>query len=327
MPTYEQIGAAKPTSAGTSGERRGDWVYNAGRGDWLYNPGADYTLASPETQAREQYLYGSYGTGGGGSSPSTSAPQGYSVSAYFGGKDTEAYRKYQEGKKAGKWKDLPDYQAKQASGEFFIEDLMEANKKRIEEESSWVDKYLSDNPFVFDEQLARESATAEYEPYYNELLDDYLNNINLKRQTIQDDRQFSNSLQQLQDEQSAIAYSRAISRANEGFSGKGLFSSGMRESGLGNLEVDQTINQETSDLRYNKYETDRQRSEQGIDLSESEKRRDIGRDTQTAIEGGILTRESEAIKPYRYNLRSAFQRNFGNAGDITSYMPYEFEKY
>jgi len=34
---------------------------------------------------------------------------GYSLKEYFGGKNTEAYRKYKEGQKAGKWSDLPGY--------------------------------------------------------------------------------------------------------------------------------------------------------------------------------------------------------------------------
>jgi hypothetical protein len=41
----------------------------------------------------------------GGSASSSS----YSLSEYFGGKDTSAYKKYKEGQQAGKWSDLTDY--------------------------------------------------------------------------------------------------------------------------------------------------------------------------------------------------------------------------
>lgn len=36
----------------------------------------------------------------------------YSLTSYFGGKDTEGYRAYKEGQKAGQYRDLPDYLAK-----------------------------------------------------------------------------------------------------------------------------------------------------------------------------------------------------------------------
>ena len=41
--------------------------------------------------------------------------EGYSLKSYFGGKETEGYRKYKEGQKSGKWIDLPDYIAKGGS--------------------------------------------------------------------------------------------------------------------------------------------------------------------------------------------------------------------
>lgn len=36
----------------------------------------------------------------------------YSLTSYFGGKDTDAYRSYKEGQKSGQYRDLPDYIAK-----------------------------------------------------------------------------------------------------------------------------------------------------------------------------------------------------------------------
>jgi hypothetical protein len=170
----------------------------------------------------------------------------YSLEQELGGKGSEAYARYQEGKSKGKWKDYEDFlgqggsssSGKVTSTDDYVKQLFEANKKAIEEETKWIKEYSKKNPFVFDELLAKKSATAEYEPYYTELLQDYISDVETKRQTVQDDQALSKTLAQYNTERSSREYARAEEQAMEGFAGSGMFFSGIKERTLGELGIE-----------------------------------------------------------------------------------------
>ncbi len=251
----------------------------------------------------------------------------YSVSAYFGGKDTEGYRKYKEGKAQGKWKDLNDYIAKKPSTEEqFADNLIKEQQKLIKEQTSFLEQYTKNNPFVFDEELARQSATQEYEPYYQELLSDYVQNVEQQRTSIQDDRKLQQELKAFEEGAATRDLMRAVSQAEEGYAGAGMFFSGNKARAVGERQVESQIAGEKRDTLYNAGETARQRQEQGLDIEEQRRRRDIAREQESAIEGGILQRESEAIKQYNVPFVQAYNRRF-DPGSISGYMVPEGLRY
>lgn len=203
-----------------------------------------------------------------------------------------------------------------------------ALQDQINKETQWVDKYLKDNPFVFDEELARKSATAEYQPYYSELLQDYMEDVKVKRQNVQDEQKLLRELRQLDVSQKSRSYQYAVENAQEGYAGKGLFGSGMRIRDIGKQAIEYKAGSEASQSRY-------ETAEKGIESTlgqyatdEQRQQRDIGRAQDVAVEGGILQRREEALKPYHANYEQAYRRQF-QPGQMSAndYLPASYLRY
>jgi hypothetical protein len=199
------------------------------------------------------------------------------------------------------------------SPEDYANKLLDAQKKQIDEETKFLDDYSKTNPFIFDEELAKKSATAEYEPYYSELLKDYTADIDLKRQSVQDEAQLLTKLKSMDDASRSRSYQQAVSRANEGFAGSGMFFSGDRARGVGEMAVDYTSGQKRAEEGYGAQQRGNERQITALDTDLSQKTRDIGREKQAVIESGVLTRESEAQKQYYAPLEQSYYRKFPSA--------------
>jgi len=98
----------------------------------------------------------------------------YGTEAYTGWGETEAMydaRAHPE--------KLNTYNRQTSGGDFqspsdVANEILKAQEAQRKEETSYIQKTFLDNPFVFDELAARKSSTAEYAPYYQNLLSDYL---------------------------------------------------------------------------------------------------------------------------------------------------------
>jgi len=162
------------------------------------------------------------------------------------------------------------------------------------------------NPFSFDENLARESSTKEYAPYYEEQLTDYVSGIEKQKSRSSED--LTKTLDYLNagkesylGEQRRIL-DKAIRNTNEGYAGRGLYMSGVRGRDLRELETEnkstiadymrgynyQTSNAQLSDVR----------KQEDLDLAKRMYGRDIEREKKYAVESGILQRKSEAKEEY-----------------------------
>ena len=93
------------------------------------------------------------------------------------------------------------------------------------------------------------------------------------------------------------AYERAIAQAEEGFSGRGLFFSGIKKTALGRGEV----------------EREKGITQQATQVQQQE--RDIGEQRTEAIEGGILQRGQEAVSQYNIPFQQAYMRRFPTTGN------------
>lgn len=212
--------------------------------------------------------------------------------------------------------------------ELFAEQMTKALKEKIDAETKWVDKYISENPFVFDEELAKRSATAEYQPYYTELLDDYIQDVNKQRQTVQGEQKLLGQLKQLDTGARSRAYQYALENANEGYAGKGLFSSGMRARDIGKQEIEYKAGAKEAEGRYGAQEQRLESTLEGYQTDEERKIRDVGREQQVAVTGGIEQRRGEALKPYLSSYEQAYKRQF-QPGSMTStdYLPSSYLRY
>lgn len=243
------------------------------------------------------------------------APAGYAQQlvsqgyyGYAGWNDQEAYNDFQA--TGGQGKGGPQQQQGPSTTDSIVQATIDASKKQIEEETSYLAKYTQDNPFIFDEVLAKQSATAEYQPYYSELLDDYTKNIDLKRETVQDESKLSAELHKMDVGAKTREYDRAVERASEGFAGQGMFFSGIKKRSLGQGEVEQKADLTRGETVQEAQQRGYQRQNTALDLDQSQKTRDINREQQASIESGVLQRQSEAQKQYYYPLEQSYYRRF-----------------
>jgi glycyl-tRNA synthetase (class II) len=216
-----------------------------------------------------------------------------------------------------------------SSSESFATSLVDSSKKQIEEQTSYVEKYLKKNPFAFDEALAKESATAEYQPYYSELLSDYLKGVELQKGSIASEKKLQTELQKYQEGTTSREYAKAVSKAEEGFAGSGLFFSGIKERATGELGVENQATKETQAAQNEATNYGLTNREQTLDLGAEQKKRDIVRQQEEAIQEGILTRQSEAEKAYYEPLVSSYMRKYPTAstGVLSGYLPSEYLRY
>lgn len=203
-----------------------------------------------------------------------------------------------------------DRWGEQSTPEDFIETIFQGVEGRIKDETSFIEQYTEDNPFVFDEVLAKDSATAEYSPYYQELLEDYLGEIDLKRETVQDDRKLTQELFEFDTRAETRDYQRAVRKAEQGYSDRGLYFSGQRETTTGELKTEFGESRGRGESVYGARERGFGRQEKALDMGESRQRRDIGREEESAIEGGVLQRRGEAISQYNVPLVQSYSRRF-----------------
>lgn len=210
-----------------------------------------------------------------------------------------------------------------------VESIFDSNKDLIERQKNFMKDYTKDNPFVFDEALAKESATAEYSPYYDELLSDYLKDIELRRETVQDDKKLSSDLQAYDLAAKGRDYQRAVTTAEEGYSGKGMYFSGHKNRAIGELTVENKADVERSGTIYDARQRGYDRSLESLDIQESMKERDLQREKEAAIEQGVLNRKGEAMTQYYTPLTQSYYRQFGTSPSeiMQGYMVPDYFRY
>ncbi|QGH72331.1 MAG: hypothetical protein [Podoviridae sp. ctg2L5] len=153
---------------------------------------------------------------------------------------------------------------------------------------------VSETPFAFDEELAREASTAEFSPFYQEQLDDFIQDVETKRQ-----RGGAEERRLLED----LTIERDIGAAE-----RGLTFSGERKRELGE-EITPTTASPVGFIR------DLQRRARDVkvgtkdlltDLTKEAFRgeREIGRAKTAAIESGVLQRRGEALESYLSGLET-----------------------
>lgn len=166
--------------------------------------------------------------------------------------------------------------------------------------------YEQVNPFFFDEALAREASIAEYSPYYEEMLSDYIADIERTKSRSQED------LEQTLDQLSAgkeyylgrerKLLDKALRNTNEGWAGAGLFFSGAKERELRELkeEYGDITSEYLRKYRYNVSEAKETAERLGEDIAtqRAKQERDISREKEYAVESGVLQRREEALEEY-----------------------------
>lgn len=167
-------------------------------------------------------------------------------------------------------------------------------------------KYTDVNPFYFDEENAKELATAEFSPYYDELLSDYMHDVDTTKTRLQNDNgKILSELNSQKDyfiKEQGTNLERVIRGIKEGYEGAGLYFSGNRNRDIKETQADVQggIEDYMRQSKYKKegYNTDLSRNIEDIDLAANRYTRDIGREKETAITGQVNTMEGEELDQY-----------------------------
>lgn len=229
-----------------------------------------------------------------------------------------------------KWKDYQNRINPPAkTAEQYADELIKTQQDQIKRETEYLEQYVKDNPFVFDEELARKSATEEYSPYYTELLKDYVADLDTQRATTRDEVKLLGTLKELDMGARTRSYDLAVNKAQEGFAGQGMFFSGIKERTEGLQEVENKADVAGAEARYGAQERGLTRQLEGYDVSQERKTRDLGREEQYAIEGGILQRKQEKETQYRVPLEQSYYRQFpsSSGGALKGYTVPEYFRY
>lgn len=169
-----------------------------------------------------------------------------------------------------------------------------------------VKPYDQTNPFSFDEALAKQASTAEYSPYYDEMLTDYTSSVERTKSRSQEDLQ--NTLTQLAAGKEYYMgterrlLDRTIDNTNKGYAGQGLFFSGAKQKDINQLNTEYGYQTDEYNRQYGQNvqqaQTAATRTGEDIATAKSQYSRDIGRAKETAIAQGVLQRKSEAVQQY-----------------------------
>lgn len=207
--------------------------------------------------------------------------------------------------------------------------LAEITKKTAAEETKFTSSYLKKNPFAFDENLARQSATAEYDPYYNEILSDYVSDVNTQKGTIQDQQALTQKMKEYDLGAKSREYAKAVTKTEEGYVGSGLYFSGQKERDLGSMEVENQAQTQNVLDQYGYKEKGYQTQLGTLDTQAERKARDVEREKKASVEAGIATRQGEAEKSYYNTLLSNYYRQFptSSGGALKGYLPDEYLRY
>jgi len=185
--------------------------------------------------------------------------------------------------------------------------------------------YETKNPFSFDEELARQASTAEYAPYYDEMLADYTSEIERTKTRSTDD--LKRTLEFLAGSKEYFVGSarrvldKAIDSTSKGYAGQNLFFSGARDKDIRELKEEDTIttNEYLRGYDYQKSgaELSNQRTLEDAELKQKIYNRDIERDKQYTIESGILQRKTEAREEYEAGRNKYYQNYPSYYGGLT----------
>lgn len=194
----------------------------------------------------------------------------------------------------------------QASPEQMAQQMIDAMMAPFQQAFDRAKQYEKDNPFFFDEQMARASSQERYDPYYNAELTDFVTGIERRRQaSTQDERRILEEI--TADTESYMGRSKknldeAIRASEQGFAGAGLFFSGERQRRTGSLEVE-AGQQQRDYLRGQAYQGEtatlgKQRTLADLASTEATGRRRQTAERETALLTDIGQQEKEAKAKY-----------------------------
>lgn len=178
------------------------------------------------------------------------------------------------------------------------------NPLQAEIESWWkrLDEYDKNNPFAFDEALARASSEERLNPYFNATMNEFMTGIRRSSQRSVED--MTRTIGELNVDASKLSEKErfntqeAIRSSEEGFAGAGLFFSGKRERASGVEEVGGMQKQEDIATTLGRGVASQTRGnirlQEDLALQTARQNRLLGAERTTALETDISKQKRES---------------------------------
>jgi len=137
------------------------------------------------------------------------------------------------------------------SADSFLEQLKNELSSQFDELAKRTKEFDTNNPFSFDEALAKASAEERFNPYYEAELKDFTQGIDRQKQSAEGSMKLLTDLNRIQVGQDKRNLDEAVSAAEEGYAGAGLYNSGAKERAVGGAVVQGQDTANTRSLQYN----------------------------------------------------------------------------
>lgn len=186
------------------------------------------------------------------------------------------------------------------SADQFMQSLKDTLSAQMDEFSKRVKDFDTNNPFAFDEALARSSAEQRYNPYYEAELADFTAGIDSQRQSTEGQKTLLTELNRIDVKADNRNLEEAIRASEEGYAGAGLFFSGARERGTGLEKIKGDENAQARDARFNTGIADYDRRLTDINREEQTGIRRTQAQKTTDIESEIARQKAEERSRYEY---------------------------
>lgn len=179
------------------------------------------------------------------------------------------------------------------SADSFLQSLKDELTKQFDELAKRTKEFDTNNPFVFDEALAKASAEERFNPYYDAELKDFTQGIDRQKQSAEGSMKLLTELNRIEVGQDKRNLDEAISAAEEGYAGAGLYNSGAKERATGQAMISGKDTAEQRSLNYNEGIAGGRRSLADITQNESTGIRHLGAAKTTDIQTEIEKQKAE----------------------------------
>ncbi len=192
------------------------------------------------------------------------------------------------------------------SPEQMAQQMIDAMMAPYKEALDRASQFEKDNPFFFDEEMARASASERFDPYYNAELNDFISGIERTRQrSVQDEQKVLTELTAQTEDylgRTKRQLDQAIRASEEGMAGAGLFFSGDRLRRTGEKEVEAGQQRRTflrgQELSEGEARLGRLRTEEDLGAQERTYRRQWGAERETALQTDTEKQKQEEKTRY-----------------------------
>lgn len=210
--------------------------------------------------------------------------------------------------------------------------LIEKTKELVQGQTKFIQDYLKDNPFAFDEALARNLAQDKFRPYYQELLTDFVEPLQTAINSSQENetRVLGELTRQRNYEvgERGLRLKDAISAVRAGFAGANLIGAGFANRAENRTRLDS--NRATEDFlagsQFQETQTRKEGQQYRGNLTDqiTKKQRDIfgdGRAFDTAVAGDVQSRRATSQGQYLDRLNETIRTSVGEpVVDVSSFV-------